>query len=155
ILWLHAGTWIPTGNPETDRAVRPRADFMAFYASGTLIRQSPAQLYDLDRQAEAETAATGLDLSRDDPDFLPLVYPTILAVIFAPFTIFSYKAAYALVILVNFLLLGLIVQILENRLDLDRGQSQMLVLCATALAPIYAVLLQGQVSFIVLLLFVL
>src|SRR5262245_33491279 len=66
IVWLYAATWIPTGDPAKDRVLRPRSDFMAFYASGVLIRQSPAQLYDLDRQAETEKAATGLDITRED-----------------------------------------------------------------------------------------
>src|SRR5262245_20957857 len=77
MIWLHAGTWIPTGDTDQDRSLRPRADFMAFYASGALIRESPSRLYDLDRQASVEQAATGLDIHRTDPDFLPFEYPAI------------------------------------------------------------------------------
>jgi hypothetical protein len=155
IIGLHSGTWIPTGDPEQDRVLRPRADFMAFYASGALIRESASHLYDLDRQARAEQAATGLEISRTDPDFLPFAYPAVVALLFAPFTVFSYKTAYFILMALNVSLLSVTLALLADRLGLDREKSKVLVLCAAAFAPVYSVLMQGQLSFLVLLLYVL
>ena len=155
VLWLHGGVFIPSGDSARDRAQRPRADFMMFYGTALLVRESPHQLYDVDRQGEAQTTATGLEMSPTDLDFLPYPYPAVVALAFVPFTFFTYKTAYWLLLLMNLIVLGSAVWLLSARLNLDRASNQVLVLCTTASISVYATLLQGQVSFVAFLFVVL
>jgi hypothetical protein len=121
---------------------------MMFYGTALLLQESPHQLYDVDRQGEAQRRATGLEMSATDLDFLPYPYPAIVALAFVPFTLLTYKTAYWLLMLMNLILLGSAVWLLSARLNLDRASNQVLVLCTTASISVYAALLQGQVSFI-------
>ena len=155
ILWLHGAVFIPSGDPTRDKVNRPRADFMMFYGSARLIETSPHQLYDIGPQGEAQKAATGLDISANDLDFLPYPYPAVVALTIVPLTLWGYKTAYAMMLLINFVLLGTTIWLLSERLNLDRASNELLVLCATASMSVYATLLQGQVSFFALLLVVL
>src|SRR5437773_8599225 len=93
-----------------------RSDFTMFYASGLLLRESPAQLYDPERQAEAESKATGLDIRPDTANFTPFGYPPITAVLFVPFTWFKYRTAYFLMVFVNAIILAVALRILVARL---------------------------------------
>src|SRR5262245_24747965 len=63
VVWLHGGNFIPSGDPARDAAMHPRADMMVFYGAALLARTNPSQLYDVDRQGEAQKAATGLEIS--------------------------------------------------------------------------------------------
>ena len=155
LLWLYAGRLMPSGNPNRDREMRPRADLMMFYGSALLLRQSPRQLYDENRQGESQKSATGLDISGTDIDFLPYPYPPVVAFAFVPLTVFQYPTAYVLMMLINFLALGISLWLLSSRFNLDQAQNQMLALCTMAPLSVYVVFLQGQVSFFVLLLYVL
>ena len=155
LLWWHGGSFVPSGDVARDTVNRPRADFMLFYSSAQLIRTSPHQLYDVGRQGEAQKAATGLDISGSDVDFLPFPYPAVVALAVIPFTLFGYRTAYILVGLTNLALLGIAIGVLSARLKLSRAANEVLVLCTTASISVYATLLQGQVSILALLLCVL
>ena len=155
VMWLHAGTWVPTGDSVKDREMRPRADFMMFYGSALVLQNSATQLYDQNRQAAAQRLATGLEISESDIDFLPFPYPAVVALAFVPLTFFAYHTAYLIMILINFTMLGIIVWILSTGMNLEREETQVLVLCLTASLPVYAVLVEGQVSFFSLLFYAL
>ncbi len=155
LLWFCGNYFVPSGDPLRDRVMRPRVDFMAFYASALLFRESPKDLYNVAEQAAAESKATGLNISTDDPDFLPYPYPAIVAVTFVPFTLFRYHTAYFAMMLLNLILIGLSLWLLSNQFQLGAYQNKILVLSAFALLPVYACLLHGQVSFVILLLCIL
>src|SRR5262245_54440136 len=144
VVWLQGGRFIPSGDAARDTVMRPRADFMMFYGSAVLLKESPAELYDISRQAAAQRAATGLEIAGSDIDFLPYPYPAVVALLFTPFTVLQYKTAYVLMLLINFALLGSSIWLLSARLNLDRAANEILVLCATASISVYATLLQGQ-----------
>lgn len=128
---------------------------MVFYAGALLFRQNPADLYDITLQASAQKSATGLEISSRDIDFLPFPYPAIVALAFVPFTFLNYHAAYFLMMLFNFLLIGISMWLLSTRLSLGKYQNRILVLCAFASLSVYSVLVQGQLSFLIFLLCVL
>jgi len=150
----HGAKWLPSGNPVRDREMHPRADLMMFYGSALLLQQSPEELYDQEQQGTYQKAATGLDISGNDIDFLPYPYPALVAFAFRPLTLLTYKSAYILMILINFAVLGAALFQLSSALNLGKDEDSVLVLCATASLAVYAVLLQGQVSFFVLVFFV-
>jgi len=152
---LHSHVWIPSGDSALDEVRKPRADLMLFYAGALLIRESPERLYDVSRQAEAQREATGLGMSEGDIDFLPYLYPPIVGLAYVPLTFVSYKSAYLLSILLNFILLGSGLAVLSSGLRLNLEAAQVLSLCATACLAVYATLLEGQVSFWFLLLYAL
>jgi hypothetical protein len=154
VLWLHGGLFIPSGDASRDAAVQPRADFMMFYGGALLVKTSPSELYDVEKQGAAQKAATGLNMAAGEPDFLPYPYPAIVALLFVPFTVVPYKTAYAVMMMINFVLLGTSIWLLSARLNLNRPATETLVLCTTACISVYATFLQGQVSFVALLLFV-
>ena len=151
IMWQHSGLYLPNGDPAHDRTVKPRADMMIFYGAAKVMRHSPADLYDQRKEAAAQKAATGLEISSEDRDFLPYAYPAIVALLFVPFTVLSYKTAYFLMLIINFLLLGITLWILSDRLKLCGHNEKIFVLSATAFLPVYAVFLNGQLSFLLLL----
>ena len=132
-----------------------RSDFTMFYASAQLVRESPTHLYDPQWQAESQAKATGLDIRLDTPNFTPFGYPPITAVLYVPFTWFKHRTAYFLMVFVNAIILAVILWLLSTRFKLRPYAALSLVLCATALLPTYVALLQGQVSFVVLLFFAL
>lgn len=127
---------------------------MMFYGAALLLEQSPKDLYDQEQQGKYQKVATGLDISGGDIDFLPYPYPALVALAFLPLTLLKYKSAYILMILINFIILGLALSQLSTGLNLGSDEDRILALCATACLAVYMVLLQGQVSFFVLLFFV-
>ena len=155
LLWLCGDRFVPSGDSLRDGVMRPRVDFMAFYASALLFRESPKDLYNVVKEAAAESKATGLQISTNDLDFLPFPYPAIVAVAFVPFTLFAYHTAYFAVMFLNLILIGVDLWLLSNQFQLGAYQNKILVLCAFALLPVYACLLHGQVSFVILLLCIL
>src|SRR5690349_17269745 len=68
LFWPHLYLWLPSGDHDRDRVLRPIVDFTMFYGSALLLRHSPSQLYDDALQGEWQKAATGLDISGKDVD---------------------------------------------------------------------------------------
>jgi hypothetical protein len=155
ILVMHSDVWIPSHDRAQNEIRRPRADLMLFYAGALLLREAPEKLYDVDRQAEAQRQATGLSMDAGDVDFLPYLYPPIVGLAFVPFTFVSYRVAYVATMVLNLVLLGVSLSYLSVSLQLNRRATQVLILATTASVAVYATLVQGQVSFWFLLLYVL
>src|SRR5436190_8974218 len=153
LMWQQGGRWLPTGDPAKDSVMKPRADLMILYGAGLVMRHAPASLYDQHQEAAAQKAATGLDISTEDPDYLPYAYPAIVALSVVPLTLLSYRDAYFLVFLMNFVLLGITLWMLSSRLKLNASENNVLLLSASALLPVYAVFVHGQVTFILLLMY--
>src|SRR5438874_1714476 len=85
--------WLPSGDAARDSVSKPRADLMIIYGAALIMRHSPGDLYDQRKEGAAQKASTGLDISSEDLDFLPYAYPAIVALSFAPLTVFSYRTA--------------------------------------------------------------
>src|SRR5437868_4146483 len=83
------------------RAASPSFDFRTFYAAGYLVRTQPSQLYDLGQQQQVQSA-----LVSPGEIALPFLHPSYEALLFAPFSLLRYQAAYFSFIAVNLLLLA-------------------------------------------------
>jgi hypothetical protein len=74
-------------------------DFRCFYAAGQMLRHSRSQLYDLTTQFQWQHAAAGGNM------LLPFYHVAYEALLYLPFTPFSYRTAYLLYAACNMLLL--------------------------------------------------
>ena len=75
-------------------------DFRSFYAAGYLIRTRPAQLYDLHEEALVQNRIVS-----PEQGVLPFYHLAYEALIYAPFSLLSYRLAYLAFIAFNMLLL--------------------------------------------------
>src|SRR5437773_11998537 len=128
---LHSHVWIPSGDSAVDEVRKARAELRLFSAGALLIRESPERLYDVSRQAEAQREAAGLGMSEGDIDFLPYLYPPIVGLAYVPLTFVSYKSAYLLSILLNFILFGSGLAGLSSGLSLKLAAAMLMCLCAS------------------------
>jgi hypothetical protein len=85
-------------------------------------------------------------------EILPYTYPPVTAIALIPLGRLSFRTAYAVMTVVNLLLLGLSLKILIMQLELTRAQSLWLILSCLCSFGVHSVILQGQVSFIPLIL---
>jgi len=83
------------------RTMSQSFDFRNFYTAGYLMRSSPSQLYDLQRQQQLQSA-----LISPNPLALPFVHPSYEALLYAPFSLLSYGDAYLCYLLFNLLILA-------------------------------------------------
>lgn len=124
-----------------------RPDFPQFYAGARLVWQSPAALYDPTKQLEIQKSI--------DPritEILPYTYPPVTAVLLIPLGWLPFPLAYAAMTALNLLLLMFSIRLLIAKLQLTKDQSTWLILSALCNFGVHSVLLQGQISFVVLLL---
>lgn len=82
------------------RTLSPRFDFSTYYAAGVLVRTDPAHLYDLAAQQQVQD-------TRISPrgGALPFLHPSYEALLYVPFSLLPYKAAYFSYVGFNLLLL--------------------------------------------------
>jgi len=153
-LLLQPYQCLPTGDRPAGEPV-PHPDFIAFYSAGQMIRDNPSALYDENRQASAQATLTHRPVSPSGPEFLPFGYPAFTALLYVPFTFVPYNAAFITALGVNILLCGLALGILANKLGLRDEVASLLVLCVASSLPAYQALSNGQLSFLVFLLYVL
>ena len=124
-----------------------RPDFPQFYAGARLVWQSPAALYDPAKQLEIQKSI--------DPrigEILPYTYPPVTAVLLIPLGWLPFPLAYAAMTALNILLLTVSIRLLIAKLHLTKDQSTWLILSALCNFGVHSVLLQGQISLVVLLL---
>ncbi len=153
IMALSGDAVVPRWNTDPDQSIRPTSDFMAFYTGGTLLLTERDMLFDVERQAAIQSSAAQTELSPGDPNFLEFVYPAAVATLFMPLALVDYPTAFFMMAAINLALLGIVVWTLARELGLSRIQSELLVICATALTSIYVTFMQGQLSIIVMLIF--
>ena len=125
-------------------------DLRVFYTSGYLVGHGQgAHLYDPDAQREVQNA-----LVSPNPRTLPFLYPAFAALLFVPLSLLSYKAAFVVFLLLNLAALFVTAHILRTRLALVRPTpTWLLALLFLALFPVSMALMQGQVTFLLLLLY--
>jgi hypothetical protein len=124
-----------------------RPDFPQFYAGARLVWQSPAVLYDPTKQLEIQKII--------DPritEILPYTYPPVTALLLVPLGWLPFPSAYAAMTALNILLLMLSIRLLIGKLHLTKDQSTWLILSALCNFGVHSVVLQGQISLVVLLL---
>jgi hypothetical protein len=140
--------------PREAGELRPHPDFISFYAAGTLIREDPSHLYDEEKQARVQEQITGEATPTNGPGFLPFSYPPITAFLFAPFTLLSYSAAFMAMFCLNIFLAGIGLHVMAKRLSLSADLSSLIVLCFAAALSTYQTVSNGQLSFLVFLLYI-
>ena len=111
----------------------------------------PPALYDLERQRQVQQP---IDPSRGSW-VLPFFYPPFFALALAPLAGFAFSVAFALMTLVNLVLLALALSVLMRQLEFNRAQKKWLVLATVCNYGVYYAVLQAQTSFLALLLLVL
>lgn len=120
------------------RALNGNADFRQFYAGGYILRAGLRHsLYDPRVQTETENSIVS-----PSTQVLPMIHPAYEYLFFAPLSLLPYKAAYALWLVVNLLVLaycGLRISRLVN----DPWLALALV---AGFAPVLATLMHGQDS---------
>ncbi|MGH9586221.1 MAG: glycosyltransferase family 87 protein [Acidobacteriaceae bacterium] len=73
-------------------------DFPQFYAAGYLVRTHPSHLYDLAQQGSLQHAILPIRA------FLPYYHPSYHALLYAPFSLLSYRTAYSAIVVFNMLM---------------------------------------------------
>lgn len=121
-----------------------RLDFGAFYASGLILRQGHgAKLYDVQEQQRVQQQL----LSR--PGVLANPYPPFQAILFAPLTLLSYRAAYVTFGVINVLLWLYCVWLLRKCGSWEEHPLRLLLL-GSLFFPLWMALFHGQFSVILL-----
>lgn len=129
------------------RSLHGGTDFRAFYGAGKMLtlHQSSA-LYDFARQADVQrqyVSANGR--------LIPFVYPAFAALLFAPFSVLPFSAAFVAFTVFNLCLLGLFGWWALGRLRVDDGPTRWIVVALLGcVVPFLMALLQGQLSFVLL-----
>jgi hypothetical protein len=143
---LNSGNWWRILTDRVPLCGQPNcvADFVTFHAQGSLFWQDRHSLYDLDKQLEFQKKVAPTER------VLPFVYPPITALLFAPFALLPFPAAFLVATLANFLLITASLRRLTTALSLTRDQLQWLVLFALCNFGVQAVVFYGQTSALVL-----
>jgi hypothetical protein len=128
-------------------ALRGHADFRQLYVAGFMVRTGHrTQLYDYAAQTYFQNT-----LVSNDELALPFIRPAYQALLFVPFSLFSYRTAYLGFLFLNLLLLGLAFMLLQPRM---RGLSRVWLGLPPALFlgfyPVTLALMQGQDSILLL-----
>lgn len=93
-LELFGAVWVREGHSYKT------CDFRAFYAAGYLARTDPSQLYNLNEQERIQNASVG-----SAKNLLAFYHPSYETLLFAPFSLLRYQAAYLAFIALNMILL--------------------------------------------------
>jgi hypothetical protein len=145
LIGIQCLAWI-TFFPE---ALKGHADFRQLYAAGYIIRTGHAgELYSYQAQKAVQDTLVGADEMA-----LPFIRPAYQGLLFVPFSLFSYRAAYLMFLGLNLSLCVMIFWLLRpmmNNLATSWGGLPFFVFLV--FYPIQLALVQGQDSIILLLL---
>jgi Glycosyltransferase family 87 len=125
-----------------------KPDFISLYTAAELMWTDRSSLYDLERQRLIQEP---IDPSRGNW-VLPYFYPPFFAVILVPLAWLSFSSAFVAMTIVNLALLIVAVKILIRKLELNRQQTNGLILATFCNYGVHYALLEAQTSFIALLL---
>lgn len=126
------------------------ADFRQLYTGGYMIRTGLAhEMYDYDKQQETEEALVPM---RSGLHFLlPITHLAFEEVLFVPLSVFSYRVAFCIFLVVNLGLTSLCVVLLQQMDGSIRHRWRWFVpLLAAGFFPFWRALLQGQDSILLL-----
>ncbi|MFB3903032.1 MAG: glycosyltransferase family 87 protein [Acidobacteriota bacterium] len=125
-----------------------RSDFASFFAAATILRSEPSRLYDQDLQYEVQGRL-------GKSGYLPFAYPPLAALVFVPFSLLGFEPAYLAWLVASAMLLLLSLHVMVRGFRLSSSQADALLLFTLLFFPVYAALVQGQLSLVILLLFTL
>jgi hypothetical protein len=131
------------------RMVRGGSDFRQLYVAGTMVRRGEAaSLYDYGAQSRLQH-----ELISPKEDAIPFLRPAYQALLFAPFTLLSFRGAYLLWTALNAVLAAAICFLLRRQFPgLEEAGKLLPTLVICAYFPIWVALLQGQDTILLLLL---
>ena len=137
---------------QRQRIQRGYPDFTVFYTGGMVLRQGiGSQLYDPHTQYQVQQQFAGEINSRQGP--LPYIHPPFEALFFLPLTLLPYHVAFVTWDVLNVIALFGVALLLRQNLDgLHAVPPWEFVLGFLAFFPVFATLLQGQDSILLLLL---
>lgn len=128
-----------------------RVDFRAFYAAGYLLvhgRGHDLYSYAVMQQTQDALFAAGFKT-------LPFLYPAYAAALFAPFALAPYRVAFLLFCGLNLVCLGIAARLLCARVPALAGLPRIAQFgVLLAFFPVAMALMQGQISFLLLLVYV-
>ena len=125
-----------------------KPDFMSLYTGAKLFWTNRSALYNLEQQRLIQES---IDPSRGDW-VLPFFYPPFFAAFLVPLAWLRFSAAFIVMTVINIVLLATTIELLVRRLQLNRQQTYWLVLTTLCNYGVHYGLLEGQTSFIALLL---
>jgi len=125
-----------------------KPDFISLYTGAKLFSTNRPALYNLEQQRAIQE---GIDPSSGDW-VLPFFYPPFFAAFLVPLGWFSFSAAFIAMTLINIAILVAVIQLLVRRVQLNRQQTYWLMLASFSNYGVQYGLLEGQTSFIALLL---
>lgn len=145
-LWLNLLFFL-----DNVRGANRGTDFAVFYTAGLILRAGMGpQLYSNPLQFRLQEAFLGHLPFRQGP--LPYIHPPFEAPIFVPLTYFSYAIAWWLWNAINLAILGAVILLLRRYVSvLNKIAFWKLILTLLAFFPIFACLLEGQDSILLLL----
>ena len=130
-----------------------RWDFQVFYVAAQMIRHGEAsKLYDFPAEAAFQNRYVDTTRVVDTPD-LPFTTPAATALLFLPLAWLPVNGAYAAWTACNLLLLLAALRLLQRHLSIPKGDRPLFF--ALLFAPVYVCILNGQLSILVFLLYVL
>ena len=143
LVAIHFWTWVFT----LPVYVGGRADFRQFYAAGAIVRSGQAKhLYDYEEQKDFQDS-----LVSHEQVALPFVSPAYHALLFAPFSLFPFRAAYFLFVAFNVGILGVCFMLFRPwTLNLRAIYPWLPLAFLLGFLPIAAALIQGQDSILLL-----
>ncbi|HSX39681.1 MAG TPA: glycosyltransferase family 87 protein [Candidatus Saccharimonadales bacterium] len=125
------------------------SDFSAFISGAAILKDRPTDLYNKLTQTQYQANITH---SNPNEGYLAFRNPPIVALMYVPFTFIPYKIAYGISMFVNALLLLLAVYLLSDRkLTIN---SVFLLAILFMFVPVVALIDNGQISFLLLLIFI-
>lgn len=138
-----------------DRVKRGYPDFTIYYTAGTMLRRGLAgQMYDNIAQFRIQQEFAGDVATRLGA--LPFNHPPIEAVLFAPFSYFSFPVAYLVWLFANLAMLGALPILLRPYVPLlSKRSNTACLLISLTYFPAFFALVQGQDSILLLLTYVL
>lgn len=126
-------------------------DFETFYLVGHMVRHGDAaRLYDISAQAAYQMRYVDSSRSVTAPD-LAFFYPAVVALGFLPLTFFSLPAAFAIFTACNLICLIAAIRLLQRHLAIPQNDRP--IFAALLFLPVYACLLHGQLSILMLFLY--
>ena len=126
------------------------ADFVHFYTLGHLAAsQEVTTIYDMKALHEAQVAL----VPDSEPDHYPTVYPPHAALLFMPFSGWSYRPALLIWNIVTIAMYGLIVWSGWRRVTDQLSDGRLIVAAAAAFPPLWSLVVYGQITIFILIAF--
>jgi alpha-1,2-mannosyltransferase len=150
LLWIGAAVSMFVAGDRSIAGTLKGPDFVQFYTLGHLAasRQVDA-MYDMQAYHDAQVAA----VPASAPEIYPTVYPPQAALLFAPFSGWSYRPALLMWSVMTIGLYGVIVWSAWRRVSDQLSDRRLIVAAAAAFPPFWTLIVYGQITILILLAF--